>query len=307
MSDAVGGVEAGQNAISVGREHGNLVDGDSSGWCVAPTMTPALPPLGIRLRRAALFVVACFAPRLLAAAGGSDLELGRQLFHNLCVTCHGFEGAGATAPSLNRPKLDYAPDEAALRTVIIDGLPARGMPRVRRWTERELRQLVAYVRSLGRLPPAPLKGNPRQGNEIFNRLGCATCHIVNGQGGTFGPDLTSIGKMRGPDYLRQSIVDPGAVLPKGSLPVPGRGFNEYLPVVAVTRAGREIKGVRLNEDALTIQVRDEGSQLHSLRKSELTRLEKLTGTSMMPNVSAQLAPAELDDLLAYLAGLQGKP
>jgi len=273
-------------------------------------MTPALFP-SRRTWRDLVLLLAVFmaAARLSAAAPGlsTDAEAGQKLFRDLCSNCHGHEGAGAMAPSLQRPRLTYAPDEATLRVVITDGIGGRGMPRVRRWTAQELRALVAYVQWLGAVPATPLPGDPTKGREVFNRLGCATCHLVNGQGGTFGPELTTIGRMRGPDYLRESIVNPGATLPKGTLPIPGRGYDEYLPVVAVTRAGKEIKGVRLNEDLLTIQVRDEQSQFHSLRKSDLTRLEKLTGTSLMPNLSAQLAPGELDHVIAYLASLQGQP
>lgn len=286
------------------------IDPRTFGCCARGAMTPAIFPSRRAWRGLGLLLAACtLAVRLPAAslAPSADVEAGRKLFRDLCSNCHGHEGAGAMAPSLQRPRLTYAPDEATLRVVIADGIGGRGMPRVRRWSEKELRELVAYVQWLGAVPATPLPGDPAKGREVFNRVGCATCHVVNGQGGTLGPELTAIGRMRGPDYLREAIVNPGATLPKGTLPVPGRGYDEYLPVVAVTRAGKEIKGVRLNEDLMTIQIRDEQSQFHSLRKSELTRLDKLTGTSLMPNLSAQLAPGELDHLIAYLASLQGQP
>ena len=272
-------------------------------------MTPALPPLRLAWRHTGLLLAALtLTLRLSAAAPASaEVEAGRKLFRDLCSNCHGHEGAGAMAPGLNRPTLPSAPDDAALRVVIADGIAGRGMPRVRRWSEKELRELVAYVRWIGAAPVTPLPGNPQKGREVFNQFGCATCHIVHGQGGTFGPELTSIGRMRGADYLREAIVNPGATLPKGTLPVPARGYSEYLPILATTRAGQEIKGVRLNEDLMTIQIRDEQSQFHSLRKSDLRSLHKFQGTSLMPTFSQKLAAAELDDLLAYLASLQGKP
>lgn len=271
-------------------------------------MPLAIPPVRPAWRGTTLLLtVFILAPRLAAAAPSVDVENGRTLFRDLCSNCHGHEATGASAPGLNRPQLLNAPDDAALRVVIADGIGGRGMPRVRRWSEKELRELVAYVRHVGQVPVTPLPGDPAKGREIFGRLGCATCHIVNGQGGALGPELTTIGRLRGVEYLRESIVSPGATLPKGTLPVPGRSYSEYLPVVAVTKTGREIKGVRLNEDLLTIQIRDEQSQFHSLRKNDLVRLDKLTGQSLMPDFSAQLAPGELDHLLAYLSRLQGQP
>ena len=103
--------------------------------------------------------------------GVSDVDQGKRLYEGMCVTCHGYDGAGAQAPSLNRPRLDQAPDDTALRSVIADGIPSRGMPRVRRVTENELRQLVSYVRLLGRTAPAPPAGNTQRGSEVYNRTG----------------------------------------------------------------------------------------------------------------------------------------
>jgi cytochrome c oxidase cbb3-type subunit III len=256
---------------------------------------------------ATLFLaVAAMPQRLSAAQAAADVEQGKKLFQGMCVTCHGFEGAGGDAPSLNRPKLDRAPDDDALRAVIADGLPDRGMPRVRRLTNNELRQLVSYVRSLGRMPSSlPLSANPRKGGEIYKELGCASCHIVNGQGSSLGPELTSIGRLRGVEYLRQGIVDPGAVLPRGTLPIPARGFSEFLPVIVVTREGREVRGMRINEDNFTIQLRDAGNKFFSFRKTELELIEKQPSKSLMPSFANRLSGSDLNDLLAYLSSLRG--
>ena len=255
---------------------------------------------------ATLFLATAAMPYPVSAGQiSSDVEEGKKLFQGMCVTCHGFEGAGGDAPSLNRPKLDRAPDDEALGSVIGDGIPDRGMPRVRRLTNNELRQLVAYVRSLGRTASLPSSANPQKGGEIYKGLGCASCHINNGQGGSLGPELTSIGRLRGVDYLRQGIVDPGAALPRGTLPIPARGFGEFLPVLVVTREGREVRGMRINEDNFTIQLRDAANKLYSFRKSELEQVEKQVGKSLMPSFSNRLAGSELNDLVAYLSSLRG--
>ena len=254
----------------------------------------------------ALFTAVAVMPQRLSAQAAADVEQGKKLFQGMCVTCHGFEGAGGDAPSLNRPKLDRAPDDDALRAVIADGLPDRGMPRVRRLTNNELRQLVSYVRSLGRMPSSlPLSANPRKGGEIYKELGCASCHIINGQGSSLGPELTSIGRLRGVEYLRQGIVDPGAVLPRGTLPIPARGFSEFLPVIVVTREGREVRGMRINEDNFTIQLRDGANKFSSFRKSELELIEKQPSKSLMPSFANRLSGSDLNDLLAYLSSLRG--
>jgi cytochrome c oxidase cbb3-type subunit III len=254
---------------------------------------------------AVAIVVAIVVPRMSAAQSNADIQAGKNLFSGMCVTCHGFDGTGGAGPPLDRPKLLLAPDEKALRNIISEGIPDRGMPRVRRVTDNEMRQLVAYVRSLGKTTRTPITGNAQKGREHYDRLGCASCHIINGQGGSLGPSLNEIGRLRGADYLRQALVEPGAMLPRGTLPVPARGYSEYLPVRVVMKDGSEIRGVRLNEDVFTIQLRDLSGAIRSIRKTNAEVIRKDAGTSVMPSFGSRLNSTELNDLVAYLAGLGG--
>ena len=242
---------------------------------------------------------------LALAQNPTELQQGKQLFEGLCADCHGFEGKGGRAPSLNRPTLTRAQDDDSLRAIIRDGIPERGMPRVRRTTDNEQRQLIAYVRSLSRAAPASGVGDPQKGSAVYQRTGCSSCHVIKGEGGTVGPELTIIGTQRGPDYLRQAILDPAAALPNGSQPVPSRNLDEFLPVRIMTREGREVRGARINEDTFTIQVRDSNGQLHSFRKAELRQIEKEFGKSLMPAYKERLSASEVGDLVAYLSSLGG--
>ncbi len=254
------------------------------------------------VRRLAITLILSSAAALTASAqNAADVEKGRQLFLGMCSRCHG-TGGGGEGPSLTR--LTQAHNDEQLRAIIRDGIPDRGMPRIRRFTDTELRQMVAFVDSLGVATGVASTGNPKNGRALYQRLGCEACHIVAGEGGDFGPELTSIGARRAPDYLRQSIVDPGAALPRGT-PIPGRGLSEFLPVKLVTLDGREVSGVRVNEDSFTIQVKDAGSKLYSFRKADLKQLDKLFGQSMMPDYKARVTSGELEDLVAYLSGLGG--
>lgn len=243
-------------------------------------------------------------PARVGAQDKADIDGGKRLFDGMCAVCHGAEGAGGDAPSLNRARLIHAPTDAALIRVLNNGIPNTAMPRIRRFTETEARQLVAYVRSLGKLGDAKLPGDAKNGAELYKNLGCAGCHILNGRGGNLGPDLTDVGFMRGAAYLRQAVVDPGAALPKGVLQVPSRGYAEYLPLRVVTKQGSEVRGIRINEDAFTIQMRDQAGKLYSLRKSDLELLDKQSGQSLMPSFATRLAAPELTDLVAYLASLR---
>jgi cytochrome c oxidase cbb3-type subunit III len=240
-----------------------------------------------------------------SAQSTTELEKGKQLFLGMCSRCHGVEGGGGEGPNLNRPALSHAPDDQALAAVIRDGIPDRGMPKVRRFTDAELHAMVIYIRSLSQITAAAITGDREKGKAIYQRSGCSSCHIINGEGGSLGPELTSIGAHRAPDYLRVAIVDPAAALPRGVMAFPGHGFNEFLPVRVVTRDGREVRGVRLNEDSFTIQVRDAGNQLYSFRKADLQQLDKQIGQSLMPDYKSKIAGSDLDDLVAYLSSVEG--
>jgi putative heme-binding domain-containing protein len=151
---------------------------------------------------------------------------------------------------------------------------------------------AAYVRSLGRKPAQQVRGDPTRGAATYEAKGCQTCHVIAGRGTALGPELTAIGALRGPAYLRESLVKPEAAHPPG-----------YLVVRALPRDGAEVRGIRLDEDVFWVHVRDAAGTLHVLEKKHLQRLDReLTGT-LMPSY-ASLSAAELDNLVAYLVSLR---
>lgn len=246
-------------------------------------------------------------PKPLVKLTVEDLGRGEALFNAQCAGCHGIGGGGGRGPSLNRPRLRRAPDDEALVEVLFNGIPGTSMGPAWQLNDRELVQVVAYVRSLGTVEPEVLPGSPARGGELFHGKGaCTACHIVQGVGVGLGPELTEIGAMRGGDHLRESLVDPGASLPERVVVWEPRSFSTYAVVEARARDGREIVGQRVNEDSFTIQLRDADGELHSLRKGDLVSLEKPPGRSAMPGYGDLLEPAEIDDLVAYLASLRGE-
>jgi len=110
-----------------------------------------------------------------------------------------------------------------------------------------------------------------------------------------------------PKGVQVSITEDAVIAkgPKGTLSVLSRGYAEYLPVRIVTRQGREVRGVRINEDAFTIQVRDAAGRFYSLRKSDLEVLDKQAGKTIMPSFASKVTAPELNDLVAYLVSLRG--
>ena len=81
------------------------------------------------------------------------------------------------------------------------------------------------------------------------------CHAVRGEGGLTGPDLTSVGSTRSYAELLKSVTDPDAEVP-----------SEYWSVDCENGAGQNLRGIRLNEDTHSLQLRDEKGRLVSLLK-----------------------------------------
>jgi cytochrome c oxidase cbb3-type subunit 3 len=228
------------------------------------------------------------------AQSAPDDAVGRRIFESQCALCHGQKGGGGRGPALNHPKLDRAPDDESLRKLISDGVG--DMPGAWQLHPDELAGVAAYVRTLGMLPHETVAGDAGLGARVYSANGCTGCHIVAGQGTGFGPELTAIGSRRSAAFLRQTILRPSATLPSG-----------FQYVSAVPAKGAAVRGIRVNEDSFTIQLRDARGGHHSFRKSELKALRRLQGETPMPSYEKQIAGAELDDLVAYLAGLKGKP
>jgi putative heme-binding domain-containing protein len=224
-----------------------------------------------------------------------DAASGKKLFELHCTVCHGIEGkGGGRGPNLNRIRLEHAPDDTALKSLIKDGIQPE-MPGAWYMSEKDVKNVVAYVRSLGTVPAKPVPGDAARGADVYAKAGCATCHIVAGEGTGFGPELTEVGARRSVDYLRDCLVKPSANLADG-----------FMLVQATSVSGETVRGIRVNEDTFSIQIKDSSGGFHSLRKQELKELRKLRGETPMLSYERIFSAAELQDLVAYLASLRGK-
>jgi cytochrome c oxidase cbb3-type subunit III len=224
----------------------------------------------------------------------SDLERGKRLFRGNCAGCHGIDGSGGSGPSLSRSKFKRAPDDAALVELIINGIPAAGMPSSWHLLPDGPKHLAAYVNSFRQVNEPPVPGNVPHGRAVYRTAGCGGCHIIHGDGRGLGPELTDIGARRTAEALRKAIVNPGESIPES-----------FLLVRAQLRDGRQVRGIRLNEDSFTIQLKDSAGAFHSFRKAELVKLDKQPGQSLMPAYD-RLSAADLQDLVAYLVSLRGE-
>lgn len=170
--------------------------------------------------------------------------------------------------------------------------------------------IIAYLRSLSPSRNSVISGDRNKGEQIFFGKGaCSQCHMVSGRGGDLGPDLTRVGASRSAAYLIDSIRNPSEELSDGMVD-PNNHYADalvYDTVTVVTRDGRRITGVAKNEDEFSIQLLDNGQQLHLLLKKDLESAAHQR-KSLMPSYSPDmLSDAELRDLMAYLENLRGNP
>jgi putative heme-binding domain-containing protein len=143
---------------------------------------------------------------------------------------------------------------------------------------------------------AKLTGPAASGKAIFDGKGeCGACHSIGDRGASLGPDLGDIGIRRSATSLRLSLTDPDAELSR-----------QYYTVVVVTKNRETIRGLALNEDDLSIQIRDINGNPRSFLKEDLNSVAR-EPRSLMPSYTARLSSGEIDNVAAYLRTLKGPP
>ena len=224
----------------------------------------------------------------------ADVVLGRQLFMGRCALCHGRDGEGGRGAALNTGQYRHGDSDREMFLTIRNGIANTEMPGTF-LTDPEVWRLVAYVKRVGRTQAAEERapGDAPAGRAVYVNRGCPACHAINGDGGDTGPDLSSAGARSSLRYLRESIVSPSAYVPLS-----------YRSVTVTTLPGGKIRGIHLNEDDYSIQLRALDGNPRSFLKSDLKEIQYETESLMPPY--AGLTAAELDNLVAYLNSLKGK-
>jgi putative heme-binding domain-containing protein len=223
------------------------------------------------------------------------VKQGQAIFVLSCAYCHGINArGGGRGPDLTAGRWLHGASDAAIFRTISRGVPGTAMPPCN-CQDDEAWALIAFLRSLSINTSVPVAGDREAGKKIFMGAGaCSACHLVNGQGGRFGPDLSRIGASRSPRHLIESIREPDKDIPA-----------EYETVVAVTKEGKRITGVRKNEDTFSLQLLDQKEQFHLFLKKDLKEVIH-ERKSLMPKYDQRaLSEKDLQDLLAYLDSLRG--
>ena len=218
-------------------------------------------------------------------------EAGRLLYNRTCTGCHGRDGGeGERGPALDANRRYFRVSEAAIFDVIKNGIPGTVMPSTG-LPDTEIWRIVAFIRNVrATASDLVVPGDVQKGMVVFNGAGgCVRCHMIRGQGGVLGPDLSSIGAQVSLKRLHETLTQPR--------PIP----NGFRPVKVNTVQGETISGVARNSDAFSLQLLDEKGKLHLLDMKEL-RTVVYANQSLMPhNFDKTLTADQYRDLVAMLA------
>ena len=227
-----------------------------------------------------------------------DVRMGERHFQRQCGRCHGRDGTGndeTGAPDLTTGRFQHASAPAGLFTVIRQGLPGTAMIGISPGaTDQTVWQVISYLDSLNADPgDVELSGTASAGHQLYGGKGnCSSCHMVNGEGGRLGPDLSRVGERRDPDELRTDLVDPNDdVAPR------------WWTIRVTQQNGSVVEGLRMNEDTFSLRIIDQHENLWSFSKGRIHSYERIED-STMPGYGKTLTTSEVDDLVAYLFSLR---
>ena len=134
-------------------------------------------------------------------------------------------------------------------------------------------------------------GDARRGEAIAKSAAraCLSCHQIEKQGGTIGPDLSALGRALSPEVIVESVLWPKRQVKEG-----------YLLTQVTTKDGRALQGYRVAESAEQLTLRNfAAGGLEVIAKANLASRSDV-GSIMPEGLTAGLTAQELADLFRYL-------
>ncbi len=154
-----------------------------------------------------------------------------------------------------------------------------------RATAKDKLELIAKQKTI--LTTARLKSaDLSNGRRLYTKT-CSACHILFGEGGKIGPDITGSNRAN-LDYILENVLDPSAIVGK-----------DYRMTILALKDGRVAQGLIQKETDSAVTVRTINDTV-VIAKSDIDE-RKLSELSLMPEGQLnQLTPDEQRDLIAYL-------
>ncbi len=137
-------------------------------------------------------------------------------------------------------------------------------------------------------------GDPGKGEEVFAD-NCTDCHVLKGEGGEVGPDLTGIAA-KGLKFIDESIRRPAAKITAG--------FETYQ---VERKDGRKFVGLKTRDEASEIDITKADGDVVTIAKGEIKNISKDETKSVMPDdLIEALTVKDFQDVLSFLMLQKGK-
>jgi len=133
-------------------------------------------------------------------------------------------------------------------------------------------------------------GDPAKGKAVVAL--CQSCHMINGQGGLIGPNLSGAGAM-GMEAVIRNIIDPNAAIEAAY-----RIFQVKL------KAGDVIEAFYVSEDATAYVIRQAGGADRRIPKAEVSSAKYLRRSLMPEGLLDGFTDEQVTDLFTYLKTLK---
>jgi len=191
--------------------------------------------------------------------------------------------------------LKAAPARSSLRVDALKPRLARYGPAVHKQAEELYAALNADASKqrarLEQLLTVMHGGDIHRGHAVFHstKAACSACHAIGYLGGTIGPDLTHIGKIRSERDLLESIVFPSASF-----------VRSYEPMLVTTKSGKIINGLIRKDTPDEIVLATGANEEARIARKDIDDMQPSRVSIMPAGLDQQLTVQQLADLVAFL-------
>ena len=139
------------------------------------------------------------------------------------------------------------------------------------------------------------EGDVRRGQLVFNseKAACRSCHQMGYVGGSIGPDLSRIGKIRTERDLLESVLFPSVSF-----------VRSYEPILILTKAGKQYNGLIRRETPDEITLATGAKEEARILRADIDEIRPSSVSIMPAGLDTQLTRQQLADLIAFLKAKQ---
>ena len=160
-------------------------------------------------------------------------------------------------------------------------------PEIEGASSAEMQTLLAHVSEVLQTG----SGDPYRGKAIY-RQSCGKCHLLFGDGGRIGPDLTSY-QRKDQNRMLLNVINPSAEIREG--------FESWM---VLTLDGRVLSGFLFDQDNQVIVLRGVDGQNVTVARDEIDVMEQQAKSLMPEGLLKDLNEQQVRDLFAFLQASQ---